>query len=145
MSVTEQDEAGRLVIGWHEFQMDRKGRLVLPVEWRYSIGLPFALVPAPEGRLYGVRADDWLRLVHLHCYRDYYLSGSAIISMIDWSTSRFQVPYYLRDHAGLKPGAVAMVGLGDAFQIAPADRWRDEKTALELRMEFGALLTVEDR
>lgn len=109
-------DAARRLTGWHEYQLDRKGRVVLPQCWVRRLRWPLAVTPLPEARLCafpagGTEPDD-ARLIGQPCP----------------TTRRITLPHLLRQHADLYPGCpVILIGRGDCFEIISRERWLREQ------------------
>lgn len=122
------DAEGRaLLSGTYIYGMDRKGRVVMPAQFRNQLGAPFVLTRAPGQCLLALSAPQWEALVHRHeqsvLFRGYYLAA-AVECPVDETTGRFLVPHVLREYAELRPmDEVAISGIGRAVQVAKRARW----------------------
>jgi MraZ protein len=118
-----------LLSGTYIYGMDRKGRVVMPAQFRTHLGAPFVLTRAPGQCLLALSAAQWDTLVqryeHSVLFRGYYLSA-AVECPVDDNTGRFLIPHVLRDYAELRPmDEVAISGIGRAVQVAKRDRWEE--------------------
>jgi len=116
-----------LLSGTYVYGMDRKGRVVMPSQFRNQLGAPFVLTRAPEGCLLALSTAQWSVLVERYeqsvLFRGYYLA-SAVECSVDDTTGRFLIPYVLRQHAELRPmDEVSISGIGRAVQVAKRARW----------------------
>lgn len=115
--------------GTYIYGMDRKGRVVMPAQFRNQLGAPFVLTRAPGQCLLALSASQWETLVqryeHSVLFRGYYLSA-AVQCPVDENTGRFLIPHVLREYAELKPmDEVAISGIGRAVQVAKRARWEE--------------------
>jgi len=118
-----------LLSGTYIYGMDRKGRVVMPAQFRSQLGAPFVLTRAPGQCLLALSAPQWDSLVnryeHSVLFRGYYLS-SAVECPVDDTTGRFLIPHVLRDYAELRPmDEIAISGIGRAVQVAKRTRWEE--------------------
>jgi MraZ protein len=109
--------------------MDRKGRVVMPAQFRNQLGAPFVLTRAPGQCLLALSGPQWDTLVqryqHSVLFRGYYLSA-AVECPVDETTGRFLIPHVLREYAELRPmDEVAISGIGRAVQVAKRTRWEE--------------------
>lgn len=122
-------EDGALLSGTYFYGMDRKGRVVMPAQFRSQLGVPFVLTRAPGQCLLALSAPQWEMLVHRYehsvLFRGYYLSA-AVKCSVDESTGRFLIPHVLREYAELRPmDEVVISGIGRAVQVAKRSRWEE--------------------
>ena len=113
--------------GTYIYGMDRKGRVVMPAQFRQQLGAPFVLTRAPGQCLLALSRHQWNSLVqryeHSVLFRGYYLSA-AVECPVDVTTGRFLIPLVLRDYAEMRPmDEVAITGTGRAVQVALRSRW----------------------
>ncbi|MCC2671232.1 MAG: mraZ, partial [Armatimonadetes bacterium] len=118
-----------MLSGTYIYGMDRKGRVVMPSQFRNQLGAPFVLTRAPGQCLLALSAPQWDTLVnryeHSVLFRGYYLSA-AVQCPVDDTTGRFLIPHVLRDYAELRPmDEVAISGIGRAVQVAKRARWEE--------------------
>jgi MraZ protein len=118
-----------LLSGTYIYGMDRKGRVVMPAQFRNQLGAPFVLTRAPGQCLLALSAPQWDTLVHRYkdsiLFRGYYLSA-AVECPVDETTGRFLIPHVLREYAELRPmDEVAISGIGRAVQVAKRTRWEE--------------------
>lgn len=118
-----------MLSGTYIYGMDRKGRVVMPAQFRHQLGAPFVLTRAPGQCLLALSASQWDTLVqryeHSVLFRGYYLSA-AVQCPVDENTGRFLIPHVLREYAELKPmDEVAISGIGRAVQVAKRGRWEE--------------------
>jgi MraZ protein len=109
--------------------MDRKGRVVMPAQFRSQLGAPFVLTRAPGQCLLALSAPQWDTLVSRYensvLFRGYYLAA-AVECPVDDTTGRFLIPHVLRDYAELRPmDEIAISGIGRAVQVAKRQRWEE--------------------
>jgi len=124
-----------LFSGTYIYGMDRKGRVVMPAQFRSQLGAPFVLTRAPEQCLLALSTSQWKALVqryeHSLLFRGYYLA-SAVECQVDDTTGRFLVPHVLREYAELKAmDEVAISGVGRAVQVTSRARWETHLQAGE--------------
>jgi MraZ protein len=113
--------------GTYIYGVDRKGRVVMPSQFRALLGVPFVLTRAPGHCLLALSEPQWDTLVERYkdsvLFRGYYLSA-AVKCPVDDHTSRFLIPHMLRDYAEIRPmDEVAISGIGRAVQVAQRQRW----------------------
>lgn len=124
---TVRERRRRVLSGTYIYGMDRKGRVVMPAQFRQQLGAPFVLTRAPGQCLLALSQQQWEVLAHRYehsvLFRGYYLSA-AIECPVDVTTGRFLIPLVLRDYAELRPmDEVAITGTGRAVQVARRSRW----------------------
>jgi MraZ protein len=122
-----------LLSGTYIYGMDRKGRVVMPAQFRSQLGAPFVLTRAPQQYLLALSVPQWEALVRRHegsiLFRGFYLS-SANECPVDETTGRFLVPHVLREYAELRPmEEVAIYGIGRAVHVARRSRWERDLQA----------------
>lgn len=122
-----------MLSGTYIYGVDRKGRVVMPSQFRTLLGVPFVLTRAPGNCLLAVSELQWDTLVERYkesvLFRGYYLSA-AVKCHVDDHTSRFLIPHMLRDYAEIRPmDEVAISGIGRAVQVAQRQRWEQHVQA----------------
>ena len=120
-------EGSFLFAGTYIYGMDRKGRVVMPAQFRSLLGAPFVLTRAPGQCLLALSRSQWTSLVekyeHSILFRGYYLAAAHECA-VDETTGRFLVPHVLREYAELRAmDEVAISGIGRAVQVARRFRW----------------------
>lgn len=118
-----------MLSGTYIYGMDRKGRVVMPAQFRSQLGVPFVLTRAPGQCLLALSAPQWDSLVNRYensvLFRGYYLAA-AVECPVDDTTGRFLIPHVLRDYAELRPmDEIAISGIGRAVQVAKRTRWEE--------------------
>lgn len=118
-----------MLSGTYMYGMDRKGRVVMPAQFRTQLGSPFVLTRAPGQCLLALSTPQWERLVQRYensvLFRGYYLAA-AVQCPVDATTGRFLIPHVLRDYAELRPmDEVVISGIGRAVQVARRARWEE--------------------
>lgn len=118
-----------MLSGTYIYGMDRKGRVVMPAQFRNQLGVPFVLTRAPGQCLLALSAPQWDALVnryeHSVLFRGYYLAA-AVECPVDDTTGRFLIPHVLRDYAELRPmDEIAISGIGRSVQVAKRQRWEE--------------------
>jgi MraZ protein len=118
-----------LLSGTYIYGMDRKGRVVMPAQFRNQLGAPFVLTRAPGQCLLALSEPQWETLVQRYensvLFRGYYLAA-AVQCSVDENTGRFLIPHVLREYAELRPmDEVAISGIGRAVQVAKRARWEE--------------------
>lgn len=116
-----------MLSGTYIYGMDRKGRLVLPSEFRDALGAPVLLTRGPEQFLYAFAHDQWQVLTERFAYslqfRVRYLAHAKRCP-VDPPTGRILIPHELREWSGLRAmEEVAVTGLGQVVQIGLRSRW----------------------
>lgn len=123
--------------GAYIYNVDRKGRVVVPAPWRKTLGDPAILIPIME---YGEAATTWtLMLVsasewerHLRISKDRLDWWKAYGSMATEvspcrGTARIQLPASHRELIGLQStDELVLRGMGHAVQILRHDDWQQE-------------------
>lgn len=118
-----------MLSGTYIYGMDRKGRVVMPAQFRNMLGAPFVLTRAPSQCLLALSGPQWEALVKRYensvLFRGYYLAA-AVECPVDENTGRFLIPHVLREYAELRPmDEVAICGIGRAVQVAQRARWEE--------------------
>jgi MraZ protein len=124
-----------------EFQhgIDEKGRLVIPVKYRDSLGGKYMLSKGFEGCLFAYPMDEWAKLekkldsliVFDRRYRDFkrrFFSGSDTCE-ID-RQGRTLITLEFRRHAKLDK-EVYIVGAGERLEIWDKETWEDYRRGLD--------------
>ncbi len=146
MSVRLRDQrpaSAAQLSGTYIYGMDRKGRVVMPSQFRQQLGAPFILTRAADGCLLALAEHQWGALVKKHeksaLFVGYYLSA-AVQCRVDPTTGRFLIPLVLREWSELKPmDEVAICGLGRAILVCGRDRW----DRMRERNEFPSLGSLD--
>lgn len=118
-----------MLSGTYIYGMDRKGRVVMPAQFRSQLGAPFVLTRAPSQYLLALSLAQWETLMGRYeqsiLFRGYYLSA-AVECAVDETTGRFLIPHALREYAELKAmEEVAICGIGRAVQVGRRARWEE--------------------
>ena len=129
-------KTGELALtGTFLYNLDRKGRLVIPAHHRTALGDTVVLTTLPGGWILALPPTAWQQalrnLYHNDGLRTYLLSGAHALK-VDATTGRVLIPWELRDHAALQPlDTVAVVGQGLYLLIGHEDIYREDKHAYE--------------
>ena len=131
-SIVQSDGNG-LLTGTFVYGMDKKGRVVMPAQFRKQLGAPFVLTRAPGGCLLALSSPQWETLVQRYeqsvLFRGYYLTA-AVECPVDEHTGRFLIPHVLREYAELRPmDEIAISGIGRAVQVARRSLWEEHLEA----------------
>lgn len=120
-----------MLIGEYEHSLDAKGRLIMPVKLRESIGEVVIITKGLDGCLFGFSKTEWtnfeeklksLPLTNKNA-RDFvrfFLSG-AMECEID-GQGRFLIPSNLRNYAGFDK-QVMVIGVGTRIEIWDRQEW----------------------
>src|SRR4051794_41033633 len=102
--------------GTYHYQIDRKGRVVIPGEFRQELGPRFVLARAPQQTVLALPLGMWSAAVTTGMgsqNRDYFVSG-AVQCCPHPESGRVQLTYPLRQHLGAKRGEpLVLAGLGN--------------------------------
>lgn len=105
--------------GIYTYNVDQKGRIVMPTRFLEEIGNPFVLGGTPGGFL--IAASDPKRIDDHAGVR-----GFAECRIKD-RTGRFVIPSALREFADLhQTGEAAVIGVGDEVEIWNKRRWESQ-------------------
>lgn len=122
-----------MLIGEYEHTLDVKGRLIMPVKLRDSIGDNFIVTKGLDGCLFGFSKQEWtnfeeklksLPLTNKNA-RDFvrfFLSG-AIECEID-KQGRFLISNNLREYASMKKDVV-IIGVGTRIEFWDKEKWNE--------------------
>lgn len=121
--------------GTYVYALDPKGRLVVPQPFRKLLGQEAFVVRAPGNALLLVSQAQWLaaeaRWLDAPQFRNYFLSGAHPVSF-QHQSGRVNIPFALRDHAGLSRGAeVAVAGLGNVAVVVAWRVWKERLSLIE--------------
>ena len=121
-----------MLIGEYEHSLDVKGRLIMPVKLRESIGEKFIITKGLDGCLFGFSQSEWfnfeeklksLPLTNKNA-RDFvrfFLSG-AVECEID-KQGRFLVASNLREYASMEK-EIIIIGVGTRIEFWSKDKWQ---------------------
>ncbi len=117
--------------GSHPYRTDDKGRVKLPPEFVAELGASFTVCRGPNGCLWVLPADEWMRIVarlrgdSLLDQRSLALQrffiGSAVTTGLD-GQGRLTLPPVLREFAEIQH-EVMVVGLGPRLELWARERW----------------------
>jgi MraZ protein len=117
--------------GAHYHSVDDKGRVIMPLRFRNSLGDPFMLTKGLDGCLFVFRNEDFLELektlqssraLDRHTMRlQRWFSGEAAEGSVD-NQGRTAIPANLREFAGIKDDVV-IVGVGRRVEVWARERW----------------------
>jgi MraZ protein len=117
--------------GEHQYSLDPKGRLVIPLELREGLGTRFYMVRGLERNISLYPADEWYKLVKqmegLPISNPYARSlvrffGSGVRLCEPDNHSRITIPTPLREHGQLDK-KVVLVGVFNKVEIWSEDNW----------------------
>ena len=121
-----------MLIGEYEHSLDAKGRLIMPVKLRESIGEVVIITKGLDGCLFGFSKTEWtnfeeklksLPLTNKNA-RDFvrfFLSG-AVECEID-KQGRFLVASNLREYASMEK-EIVIIGVGTRIEFWSKDKWK---------------------
>ncbi|MEP6753872.1 MAG: division/cell wall cluster transcriptional repressor MraZ, partial [Chthonomonadales bacterium] len=131
MSITPQ--SGFEFWGEFEFNIDDKGRVLVPSEFRERLKDSYVLTRGPDGAILMFPEAVWNQITtqlnsqimqrqHGLLQR---LMGGRVIVKVDSSTGRITIPKHLRDWAGITPGdtQISFVGQGPKIEIWCKTTW----------------------
>ena len=105
--------------GIYTYNVDGKGRIVMPGRFLDAIGNPFVLTGNPSGCLVAASHPDLLR-------EQGRVRGFVECRIKD-PTGRFVIPSALREYADLhQTGEAAVIGTGDEVEIWNKRRWESQ-------------------
>lgn len=141
-----------MFVGSHERQLDDRGRVALPPQFRSTIGEQCFLTFGEDGcvRLRGAdafrdAADDVnreLRDGRISRSRQRAFFASTVQATLD-KQGRVLVEQKLREHAGLAPQApVVLIGVWDVIELWHPDRYADEESVGQRQINDDELVAV---
>ncbi|MDE6208380.1 MAG: division/cell wall cluster transcriptional repressor MraZ [Lachnospiraceae bacterium] len=134
--------------------IDAKGRVIVPVKFRESLGDEFVVTQGLDGCLFVFPNEEWnifeekLKSLPMsnkdaRKFVRFFLAGAAVVEMD--KQGRILIPPVLRGFAGLEKDVV-VVGVGNRVEIWDKSRW-DESTTFsdmdeiaEHMSEFGLII-----
>lgn len=134
--------------------IDAKGRVIVPVKFRESLGDEFVVTQGLDGCLFVFPNEEWnnfeekLKSLPMsnkdaRKFVRFFLAGAAMVEMD--KQGRILIPPVLRGFAGLEKDVV-VVGVGNRVEIWDKSRW-DESTTFsdmdeiaEHMSEFGLII-----
>ncbi|MFN3649749.1 MAG: division/cell wall cluster transcriptional repressor MraZ [Armatimonadota bacterium] len=123
--------------GTHFYNLDRKGRVVIPAPFRAELGEPIILARAPNRTVVAMPRDRWETAAAKRdgeLFRNFFLSGAVEVRP-DAFTGRVQIPHALRQHMALRfPQEVTVAGVGAAAVLCERGRWDAHLRELETRL-----------
>ncbi len=127
-----------MLLGTHQHNIDAKGRLIIPSEFRSDLGERFCMCKGLDGCLFLFPLDEWERFVTAlkalpmtKENRDitrYFLAGAAVAETD--KQGRIVIPQHLRDYAGLA-GASYITGVSNRAEVWSAEKWEKSNNAID--------------
>lgn len=137
------------VIGEYEYNIDNKGRLIVPPKFRSFLGNAFVLTKGLDGCLFVFPQPEWedfekkLRELPVadkkaRAFTRFFFAGAAECNLD--RQGRFSIPAPLRKFAGLQKTAV-IVGVTNRIEIWDYDTWIDynEKNTADFADQMAEL------
>lgn len=119
-----------MLSGTYVYNLDRKGRVVVPAPFLRVLGARLVLARSPGRVLLAVAPAQWEALARAHQHDPAWvvLCGAGATAQSAFQTSarshRVLIPAPLREYAGLSSYTdTVVVGLGSGLLIARRDRW----------------------
>jgi MraZ protein len=125
------DDLNRQFTGEHQYSLDPKGRLVIPVELREGLGETFYMVRGLERNISLYPKEEWFKLAkkmealpisNPHARSLVRFFGSGVRLCEPDNHSRITIPPALRDH-GQMDKKVVLVGVFNKVEIWSEDNW----------------------
>lgn len=120
-----------MFIGEYEHSLDDKGRIILPIKFRYSLGEKFYITKGLHGCLFIFPEPEWTKfnqslseqpVVNLDATRlQRFFSASAFEVTTD-SQNRLAIPAVLRKYAKIEDQAV-VVGAANRVEVWNPELW----------------------
>lgn len=120
-----------MFIGQYQFNIDEKGRLVIPQEFRKKLGTEVIINKGIENCISLYKMSDWEQLVEKIATLPFnrsenrqfnrYFMSSAFKKELD-SQGRINIDNILIDYAGIKKECV-IIGAGPVIEIWAKDKW----------------------
>jgi len=131
-----------MLTGTYPYQVDKKGRVIIPPRFHHQLGQAFVLTRAPGRCLLALPRPRWERFVRSYgrnrTFRTFFLAAATHVPI--GPGNRIMVPVALRDWAGLSPHSeVVVAGIGQAVIISSRARWE----ARLLQIEQDLLTALE--
>lgn len=129
--------------GTRYLTLDRKGRVVVPAQFRQQLGHTFVITRAPDRCLLLLSTSQWAQLANHNAtiidFREFFVSGAVHVTPAE-TTGRIPIPSALREWAGLQYGEeVALAGLGASVAVSSRSVW-DERLR---RIQTGLLQSLD--
>lgn len=129
----------KMLIGEYHFNIDQKGRLMIPAKFRQRFGLSAIVTRGLENCLFVFPNDEWEKVVekilklplsqsNSRAFARLMLSG-AYETQID-NQGRILIPEYLRKYANLSK-KVVIVGLYSRIEVWDENLWEEYKKESE--------------
>ncbi|BCX15174.1 MAG: transcriptional regulator MraZ [Candidatus Parcubacteria bacterium] len=141
-----------MLIGEFQYNIDQKGRLMIPAKFRHRFGIDAIITKGLETCLFIFPKDEWEKVVekilklpisqsNSRAFTRLMLAG-AFESSID-NQGRILIPEFLRKYANLEK-KVVIVGLYSRLEVWNEDEWRkyskeSESQAQEIAEKLGDL------
>ena len=120
-----------MFIGQYQYNIDDKGRLVIPQEFRKKLGTEIIINKGIENCISVYKMSDWEKLIEKiselpfnrsenRQFNRYFMS-SAFQKEID-SQGRVNIDNILIEHAGIKKECI-IIGAGNVIEIWAKDKW----------------------
>jgi MraZ protein len=128
-----------MLIGEYHYNIDQKGRLMIPAKFRTKFGLEAIVTKGLENCLFVFPKDEWEKVVekilklplsqaNSRAFTRLMLAG-AYETQID-NQGRILIPEYLRQYANLTK-KVVIVGLYSRFEVWDEKSWEEYKKQSE--------------
>lgn len=120
----------------YNHSIDPKGRVIVPVKFRESLGTEFVVTKGLDGCLFVFPNEEWnifeekLKSLPMsnkdaRKFVRFFLAGAAVVELD--KQGRILIPPVLRECAGLEKDVV-VVGVGNRVEIWDKGRWDDATT-----------------
>jgi MraZ protein len=128
-----------MFIGEYKHTIDEKGRLAVPVKFRFDLGSSAVVTRGLDSSLFLFPKEEWDKLAsklaslplgqaNSRAFARLMLAG-AMDAELD-KQGRLVLPEYLRQYAGLKKNVV-LAGLYNRLEIWDEEKWKAYKSSTE--------------
>lgn len=137
--------------GYHEHNIDDKGRIILPQSMRAALGAEIVCMPGPDGHVRCYPKETWTRFADEAIGTDLAdeLNPDSILLQQVFGNcdhispdpqSRLTIPRHLRRHGNLKEMAlIAIVGAGNRLELWNLDTWENRNKVTMEQVSRAAL------
>ena len=132
-----------MFMGEYGHTIDAKGRIIVPVKFRESLGDNFIITKGLDNCLFVYTNEEWQRFEeklntlpltnkNARTYTRFFLAGAADVELD--KQGRILIPSVLREFASLQKDVV-FVGVGSRIEIWSKESWNDSISNYDDNME----------
>jgi MraZ protein len=138
------EESGKMMfLGQHEHSLDKKGRIIMPSNFREDLGDTFVITFGLDKCLFVYPMEEWKKLANslqelplgkkdARAYKRT-LASRALVSHFD-QQGRVVISKHLRDYAEITKNVI-IIGVFERIEIWDLEKWKEYATDTESSYE----------